>query len=112
MKIHPLPTPLQLKEEGRVVRVVGTRVSLDTIVRAFEDGNTPEEIALQYDSVPLADIYLTVGYYLSHRTEVREYLERRRIEAEALRREIEAKNDTAGIRERLLARQARLGRTA
>ena len=34
-----------------VVRVAGTRVTLDTIVAAFDTGATAEEIAQQYSSV-------------------------------------------------------------
>jgi hypothetical protein len=43
------PIPLQALEDG-VVRVGGTRVTLDTVVIAFEQGATAEEIVLQYPS--------------------------------------------------------------
>jgi uncharacterized protein (DUF433 family) len=33
-----------------------TRVTLETIIAAFNEGATTEEIALQYPSVPLADV--------------------------------------------------------
>jgi uncharacterized protein (DUF433 family) len=32
-------------------------------VNAFQDGATAEEMAQQYPSVPLADIYSVIGYY-------------------------------------------------
>jgi hypothetical protein len=48
--------PVQAAEEG-VVRVGGTRVTLDVVVAAFEEGATAEEIAQQYPSLRLADIY-------------------------------------------------------
>jgi uncharacterized protein (DUF433 family) len=35
--------------EGRVFRVANTRVVLETIVDAYERGNTPEQIADDYD---------------------------------------------------------------
>ena len=44
-----------------VIRVSGTRVTLDSILLAFNDGATPEEIAQQCPSVPLADIYHLIG---------------------------------------------------
>ena len=47
--------PLEVDPNG-VIRVSKTRVTLDTIVQAFNDGATAEEIAQQYPSVPLADI--------------------------------------------------------
>lgn len=40
-----------------VVRVRDTRVTLDTVVSAFCDGATPEEIVQQYPSLDLADVY-------------------------------------------------------
>lgn len=52
--------PIHTDAEG-VVRVAGTRVTLETIVAAFEDGATAEAIALQYPSVPLADVYALIA---------------------------------------------------
>jgi uncharacterized protein (DUF433 family) len=89
-----------------VVRVSETRVALDTSVTAFSDGATAEEIAQQYPSVPLSDIYYVIGFYLRRYSEVEAYLSRRRQEAERIRKENEARFDSAGIRQRLMARQA------
>ncbi len=97
-------TPLSADADG-VVRVNGTRVTLDTVVGAFEEGATAEEIALRYTTLRLADIYSVVGYYLRHQEEVRAYLEQRDAEAERIQRENEARWNPVGIRERLLARQ-------
>ena len=54
--IHQDSTPLVTGDDG-VIRVVGTRVTLDTIVAAFDAGATPEEIIQQYPSVDLATAY-------------------------------------------------------
>lgn len=97
--------PLKEDTDG-VIRVSETRVTLDTIVQAFNDGATAEEIAQKYPSVPLADIYSVIGYYLRHRNEVEAYVSRRREEAELARLINEARFDPVGIRARLLARQA------
>lgn len=96
--------PLAMDRDGKI-RVGGTRVTLDTIVAAFENGATAEEIAYQYPSVQLADIYATITYYLRQPDEVNQYLDRREEEAQQVRRENEARFDPAGIRDRLLARQ-------
>lgn len=102
-----LPTeqvPLRTDDHG-VVRVGGTRVTLDTVIAAFENGATAEEIAQEYSSVALADIYAVIAYYLRHEPEIRRYLsERQRIAAE-VRAENERRFDPAGVRERLLARR-------
>ena len=98
------PVPLVAAEGGRVIRVAGTRVSLDTIVGAFNRGSTAEEIAQDYSAVSLPDVYAVITYYLQHRSEVDQYLERRRREHAEVRAEIEAAPDHQAFRERLLAR--------
>jgi uncharacterized protein (DUF433 family) len=62
--------PIHTDADG-VVRVARTRVTLDSIVRAFESGVTAEDIAQQYPSVPLVDVYAVITYYLRHKPEVR-----------------------------------------
>jgi len=98
------PVPLKLDEDG-VVRVAGTRVTLDTLVAAWRDGATLETIVEQYPVLHLADVYTALGYYLRHQSEVDAYLERRRQQAEQVRRDNEARTNPIGIRDRLLARR-------
>ena len=57
------PVPLVSGADG-VIRVAGTRVTLDTVAHAFERGATAEEIAQQYPALPLADVYSVLGYLL------------------------------------------------
>ncbi len=96
--------PLETDTDG-VIRVSNTRVTLDTLVTAFKDGATAEEIAQQYPTVPLADVYYVIGYYLHKRDEVEEYLGKRKQQADELEKQMEARFNPMGIRERLLARQ-------
>lgn len=98
------PVPIHTDGDG-VIRVAGTRVTLDTIVDAFDAGGTPEEIAQQYSSVPLADIYSVIAYYLRHKPEVSAYLSTRHGQRAAVREEMERRFPPSGIRERLLARR-------
>lgn len=95
--------PLTADADG-VVRIGGTRVTLDTVVAAFREGATAETIAEQYPSIPLAEVYTVIGYYLRHQNEVNAYLERGRQEAARVRRENEKRFDPVGVRDRLLAR--------
>ena len=97
--------PLESDAEG-VIRVGKTRVTLDTIVTAFTDGATAEEIVQQYPSVLLADVYSVIGYYLRRRAEVESYLKRRQQQAAEIRQQNESRFDPTGIRERLLVRRA------
>jgi len=100
------PLPLRTDRDG-IVRVGGTRVPLDTVVYAFNEGAAAEEIAYRYPTLELADIYAAITYYLNHRSAVESYLRERESQAQAIRRENEARFDPRGIRERLLARQRR-----
>lgn len=104
LQIQPISLPFVYDKNG-IVKVGGTRVTLDTVVKAFIRGATAEEIAQQYPSVSLADIYVTISYYLQNRKEVDEYLDKRKKQAQFIKRENEKHLDPHGIRERLLARK-------
>jgi uncharacterized protein (DUF433 family) len=98
------PVPLSTGMDG-VIRVGGSRVTLDTVAEAFAQGATPEEIAQQYPTLSLADIYSVLGHVLRHREEVAEYLKTRAKEGAAAQEANEQRFPAAGIRERLRARQ-------
>jgi len=102
------PVPLATDKHG-VVRVGGTRVTLDSVVYAFEEGATAEEILSQYPTLSLTDVYAVIAYYLRHKAEVKAYLDEQERQAEEARREDEARFDQRGIRERMLARRASRG---
>ena len=93
------PTPLRTDEHG-VVRIGDTRVTLSSIVRCYQRGDSPEAIHEGFPSVSLADVYATITYYLRHRDEVDAYLADEDAAAERIRREIEAEYPPA-LRERL-----------
>lgn len=105
LKLTAQPPPLYRDAEG-VFRVGGTRVRLDTVIGAFENGCLPEEILFKYPSLILPDIYAVIAYYMQNRDEIETYLSERRLTIEDAEREIEARFPSAGIRERLLARRA------
>lgn len=87
------------------MRIAGTRVSLDSVIYAFDEGATPEEIVQQYPTLNLADIYSVLSYYLQNRADVEKYLEQRSAQRQELRRRIEGCLNPQGLRERLLARK-------
>jgi uncharacterized protein (DUF433 family) len=100
------PIPLSTDANG-VIRVAGTRVTMDTVIDTFLTGASPEEIAQDFPVLRLDDIYAVLTYYLRHRDEVDSYLRERRTRGEAIRREIESHSPQTGLRERLLARLGR-----
>ena len=91
--------------EAGVLRVGDSRVSLDTVIIAFNHGATPEQIVEDYNSLELAEVYAVISYYLQNREEVENYLGKRKIQRDELRRELEARTNPQNIRERLLARR-------
>ncbi|MCP3964630.1 MAG: DUF433 domain-containing protein [bacterium] len=97
------PVPLTTGEDG-VIRVNGTRVTLDTLVSSFAEGATPEEIAQDYSVLNLADVYAVISYYLRHRSEVDQYLQHRDQQRAAVRRDNERRFDYRELRQRLLSR--------
>ena len=100
------PIPLEADTDG-VVRVGGTRVTLDTVVAAFNEGATAEEIVSQYPTLHLADVYAVISYYLRRRPEVEAYLRQRQQLVNEVRKQNEARFDLQGVRDRLLARRAK-----
>lgn len=100
------PVPLTTTADG-AVRVGHTRVTLDTVVLAFLEGATAEDIQQQYPVLELSDIYSTLGYYLKHKSDVDDYLKSRQQRAEQVRQEAEQRFNPVGIRDRLLARRDR-----
>jgi uncharacterized protein (DUF433 family) len=98
------PIPLATDADG-VIRVGRTRVTLDTVVSAFCEGATAEEIVYQYPALDLADVYAVIAYYLRNQDETEEYLHQRRQQAADVRQENETRFAPDGIRERLLARR-------
>ena len=96
--------PLVKTDDG-VLRVAGTRVTLDSVVAAFDLGGTPEEIVQRYPSLDLASTYAVLAYVLRNRADVDAYLVGRGQAATEVRTEVESRFPPDGIRARLMARR-------
>ena len=55
-------------------RISGTRVSLDSVVYAFLNGQSPESIVDSFPSLTLEQVYGAIAYYLANRAEIDDYL--------------------------------------
>ncbi len=107
MSLVIVETPIPLKTDiDGAVRVGNTRVTLDTVVIAFQEGASAEEIVWQYPGLLLSDVYAVIGYYLQNQQEVETYLNHREQTAISIRKQNEARFDQQNIRARLLARQS------
>jgi uncharacterized protein (DUF433 family) len=54
--------------------VAGTRVSLDSLVYAFEEGHTAETLAQSFPVLTLEQVYGAIAYYLANREVIDAYL--------------------------------------
>lgn len=98
------PIPLEMDSAG-VLRVRGTRITLDAVWCAFNEGATAEEIVQQYPSLSLADAYQVIGYCLRHPSDLAAYMARRGESIQEVRRLNESRWRPEGIRARLLDRR-------
>lgn len=94
------------EDAAGALRVGNSRVLLELVIRAFQDGATPETIIQRYSTLTLPDVYAVITYYLNHRSEIEKYLAQREQQAEEVRQRIESQQgDLSAIRARLLARR-------
>lgn len=91
-------------DEGGVIRVGQTRVTLQTVITDFHQGASPEEIVHHYPALELPDVYLVVGYYLQHREDVDAYVQQQRQRATQARQDYQAHHPQDPLRAKLLSR--------
>ena len=109
LKIHSDRTPLRI-DLGDQIRVGNTRVTLQTVIGAFQDGLSAEGIVAKYPSLSLADAYATIAYYLRHRGEVDEYLQEVQDGEDRALAEAAAQEERDGFWKRLRERQGSLAK--
>ncbi len=63
--------------------IAGTRISLDSVVYSFNEGNSPEAIQENFPLLKPAQIYGAIAFYLDHQAELNEYLAQSERELEA-----------------------------
>ncbi len=104
-----LAAPIRMTETG--IAYIGlTRIPLDTIVYAYRDGASAEDIVDSFDVLSLGDVYAVIAYYLKNRQNVDAYLTSREASREAMRKEIGLPSHlrAAEVRRRLKARRNEL----
>ena len=74
---------VEQREENYFVR--GSRVSLDSLVYGFLDGESPETIRDNFPTLTLAQVYGAIAFYLSHQVEIDAYLKAKQSSFEAAR---------------------------
>ena len=74
LDLSPIPVPLYWAEGGQVVRVNGSRISLEDIITWYKVGYTAEMIGKSYPWLELSDIYLVIAFYLRNKKDVHAHL--------------------------------------
>jgi uncharacterized protein (DUF433 family) len=85
-------------------RVVGSRISLDSIIHGYWRGQTPEAIRQDFPTLTAEQVYGAIAFYLHNREEIDRYMKGQEELWEQLRLECEAKNKT--LRDRIRASRA------
>ena len=99
-------TPPLREDKTGAIRVGNTRVLLETVIRAFQDGASPESIVNRYSTLSLSDVYSTIAYYLRHQDTVKAYLSQREELAESVQQRLSTiQPDLSSIRSRLMSRK-------
>ncbi len=90
----------------RAYRIADTRVSLDSVVYSWLQGDSPETIADNFSAITLEEVYGVIAFYLANQTEIDEYLRQGEVEYEKLKDQWRA-NNSALYRKLLAAKEAR-----
>ncbi len=86
-----------LREDSTGALRVGTsRVLLEMVIHAFQDGATPEAIVQRYPTTTLSEVYSVIAYYLRNREGVEDYLASRENLAAEVRQRIEPGKGISG----------------
>jgi uncharacterized protein (DUF433 family) len=100
-------TPPLREDKTGAIRVGNSRVLLEVVIRAFQDGASPESIVQRYSTLSLSDVYSTIAYYLRHQNTVEAYLNHREQLAQSVHQRLSSiQADLSLIRSRLLAQQS------
>lgn len=82
---------LILDEDGRMW-LSGTRLSLDVLFAAFEQGRTPDDVHAEYEGVALTTARVVYNYFLQNSSQVDAYLAHEEREAAAVQAQVEAEH--------------------
>ena len=90
-------TPLILGDYG-TIRIKGSRVSLEVIIRQFKQGATAEQLLEDFPSLTLRDIYGAIYYYLDNTEAVEDYMRQQEDSAAEMRAFLDSHLDSATLR--------------
>lgn len=54
------------KDDGGFIAIAGHRIGLHHVIQLYQEGNSPEAIAVHYPSLSLSSIHKSIAFYLDH----------------------------------------------
>lgn len=82
MAASPVLTKQYVEQRDKGYWIEGTRVSLDSVVYSFLNGESPESIAQNFPLLELEQVYGGVAFYLANRELIDQYLKEGEVEFE------------------------------
>lgn len=75
MTATPTLTKQYIEQRDRGYWIEGTRISLDSIIYSFLNGESPESIAQNFPLLSLEQVYGAIAFYLANREIIDAYLQ-------------------------------------
>jgi uncharacterized protein (DUF433 family) len=104
MTLAPILSKPYIEQRDSGYWIVGARISLDSVVCSYLNGESPENIAQNFPLLSLEQIYGAIAFYLSNRDIVDAYLEKSEAEFQQLQQSCREKNPS--LYQKLKAAQA------
>ena len=92
MKLAPIPTKQYIEQREEEYWIEGTRISLDSVVYSFLNGESPESIAQNFPLLSLEQVYGAIAFYLANRELVDAYLKKGEAEFQQLQQSCREKS--------------------
>jgi len=90
LAITPIKQYIEQRNEGYWIE--GTRISLDSVVYSFLNGEAPESIAQNFPLLSLEQVYGAIVFYLANREMVDAYLKEGEAEFQQLQQSLREKS--------------------
>ena len=105
------PESPYVENQDGALRIMGTRVGLDTVLVCFKEGETPEQIVESFPTVTRAQVYGAIAYYLDNQTLIDDHFAEVRRKFEQMVRPLSETNPELYARLEEARRQMNLKRT-
>jgi uncharacterized protein (DUF433 family) len=92
MSVAIVTTKQYIEEREGCYRILGKRISLDSIIYLFLSGASPESIVQSFPALTLEEVYGGITFYLANHQAVDAYLEEGRKMFETLREQSKGTN--------------------